>query len=700
MAARKVWRALLTGNHCPASPNPGASFGGAALDGPALQALLSATWEVAGDAMVLTDAEGTFLAANPAWGQLFGYLPAAVIGQSATLVIAPEQRAKFLERYRATFHQPEIAPCVEARVVRADGIALIVETRYTFLSERGRRTAMLSIVRDVTARRRAEGNLRFLAAASQLLSASLDYETTLAQVARLAVPYLADCCIVDLRGEADAARRLTVAHVDPDKEELVYDLQRRFPPDPAGKHPIAVALRTGQPVLAPEVTPWGTAAVARAPEHEQMLKTVAFTSYLVVPLVARGRVLGALTFFATQTASSRQYGAADLELAQEIARRAAVAIDNAQLHQQVEAERDRLRQVLAVLPEGVALANARGAILLSNAAAHAIWGQPPPACDAHHYELFGVWRLDGSPWPSEEMPLARSVLRGEEVRGEQMLVQNATTGERLPILVNSSPLRDAQGMIVGGVAAFQDISAIKELEREREEFMASASHDLKNPLATIRGNAQLLARRLSLGRATPADADEQLGQVIEAADKMTGILDELLDSARLQLGRPLELRRQPTDLVALTQQVASASQRISERHRIQVEAAVPSLVGEWDAPRLERVLANLLANAIKYSPAGGEVRVALAQTGDSASPWVELSVHDPGIGIPARDLPHVFDRYHRASNVVGLIEGSGIGLANARQIVEQHGGSLTVSSQEGAGSTFTLRLPLGLLDLA
>ena len=118
------------------------------------------------------------------------------------------------------------------------------------------------------------------------------------------------------------------------------------------------------------------------------------------------------------------------------------------------------------------------------------------------------------------------------------------------------------------------------------------------------------------------------------------------------------------------------------------------LVGKWDVLRLERVIGNLLANAIKYSPNGGEIIVTLSAEQDAQGAWGKLSVRDTGVGIPADDLPHIFEWFHRGANVKDQIAGSGIGLAGARQIIEQHGGSMGVTSEEGQGSTFTIRLPL------
>jgi signal transduction histidine kinase len=189
----------------------------------------------------------------------------------------------------------------------------------------------------------------------------------------------------------------------------------------------------------------------------------------------------------------------------------------------------------------------------------------------------------------------------------------------------------------------------------------------------------------------PADArvTEGLDQIDATATAMARLLNELLDVARLQASQPLALDLRPTDLVALTRELAAAHQQATDQHRLRVDAVLPELVGDWDRFRLERVLGNLLSNAIKYSPAGGDVVVTLDREGEAAV----LSVRDEGIGIPAADVPRLFERFQRAGNVSD-IAGTGLGLATARQIVEQHGGTIGVSSIHGAGTTVTVRLPL------
>jgi signal transduction histidine kinase len=238
--------------------------------------------------------------------------------------------------------------------------------------------------------------------------------------------------------------------------------------------------------------------------------------------------------------------------------------------------------------------------------------------------------------------------------------------------------------------------------RARDEIFSLVTHDLKNPLTAIKGLAQLLKRQAGrapeLEDATRKKLVQGLEQIDGLATKMTGQINSLLDLARRAPGLPPDLAAGPTDLVALAARKVEELDRVTPQHTIQWKAGVPELVGTWDAAGLERVLDNLLSNAIKYSPAGGTIQVEVARVDEPGlvppCAWATLVVSDGGIGIPAADLPHIFDRYRRAQNVGAEIAGTGLGLAAVRQIVEQHGGRIQVASEEGVGTAFTVLLPL------
>jgi signal transduction histidine kinase/DNA-binding response OmpR family regulator len=229
----------------------------------------------------------------------------------------------------------------------------------------------------------------------------------------------------------------------------------------------------------------------------------------------------------------------------------------------------------------------------------------------------------------------------------------------------------------------------------REELLSVVSHDLKNPLASIKGYAQLLRRRIErLAIPETTRLVDSLTKIDTASARMVRQIDELLDAAQLRAGQPLDLNLERIDLVALMRQLTTERQQSMQHHDIQVTTAVPELYGIYDAVRIERVFSNLLANAIKYSPHGSSIVVDIARQQSDDQSWAVIAVRDQGIGIPAADLPHIFERFHRAGNVARQIQGTGIGLSSARQIVEQHNGTIDVASQEGVGSTFTVRLPV------
>lgn len=244
------------------------------------------------------------------------------------------------------------------------------------------------------------------------------------------------------------------------------------------------------------------------------------------------------------------------------------------------------------------------------------------------------------------------------------------------------------------MAVFQDITAIRDLERVREEFLASVAHDLKTPLTGIRGHAQLARRRLArLDAPEVARVVEHLAQIDQGVSRLLDLTNELVDVTRAQLGHAPPLDRQTVDLIALVHGVIAQHEGLTE-HGLRVETGLPTLMAPADATRIERVIGNLLSNATKYSPHGGDIVVQVARQEGPAGPLALIAVRDPGIGIPAADLPHIFERFWRARNVENHIPGTGIGLASALQIVAEHGGTISVESQEGQGSTFTVRLPL------
>jgi signal transduction histidine kinase len=187
--------------------------------------------------------------------------------------------------------------------------------------------------------------------------------------------------------------------------------------------------------------------------------------------------------------------------------------------------------------------------------------------------------------------------------------------------------------------------------------------------------------------------EESLDAIETAVAAATSLIEELLDVARLRAGQPLELRWGTVDLVALAAASAAEARTSHPGREAPVAAEVATLLGAWDEARLRRVQADLLGTAVKDSPEGGEVVVRVGQEEDAAGAWAVVAVQDRGVGIPASDLSRIFERFQRGGNVAA-IGGTGIGVAGAKQIVAQHGGTIAIVSVEGQGSTFTVRLPL------
>jgi signal transduction histidine kinase len=232
------------------------------------------------------------------------------------------------------------------------------------------------------------------------------------------------------------------------------------------------------------------------------------------------------------------------------------------------------------------------------------------------------------------------------------------------------------------LAIVRDISERRRLERLQQEFTAMVTHELKGPLTSLRGFAQLMQRR----QAYHAHGIEV---IIAQTTQLERLISDLLDAARLDAGR-MELRRAPADLVALVRDAAAQATALTTRHIFELDAPPAPVMSSADGARLGQVLANLLSNAIKYSPEGGTIYVQLS----SASGVARVSVSDEGIGIAPEARERIFQRFYRVGGLGSGAQGLGLGLYISRSLVEAHGGTLAVESEVGLGSTFTFTLPL------
>ena len=240
----------------------------------------------------------------------------------------------------------------------------------------------------------------------------------------------------------------------------------------------------------------------------------------------------------------------------------------------------------------------------------------------------------------------------------------------------------------------QELAAREHAEAAKVQLVDAMAHDLGGPLTVIRGQSQLLRRRLLRGDMSPERLELALSAIDQAVERARLLISDLTDVARLEADRPLDFNFAPVDLAELTATAVSSYEGASGAASLTRDNSVGPVVGRWDANRVMRVLENLLANAIKYSPAGGVVATRVSREGQGANAVGIVSISDAGIGIPADDLPHIFERFHRGRNVQGRIAGTGLGLWGSHRIVERHGGTIEIASVEGGGTTVTVRLPL------
>ncbi len=249
----------------------------------------------------------------------------------------------------------------------------------------------------------------------------------------------------------------------------------------------------------------------------------------------------------------------------------------------------------------------------------------------------------------------------------------------------ASPVRTPDGMLVGAVLVLRDVTGLRELDKLKSAFVATASHELKTPLTSMGMSVGMLQERIGDGLGT--DDRELLDTAAEDVARLTALVHDLLDLSRIDAGQ-LELHTQPTPVADLVEPAVRGVRVQAEGAGIALTTDLPDLLAAADARQIAHVLTNLIANALRFTPRGGHIRVS-AQTADG---MVEIAVSDDGEGVPLDVQPHLFERFVQAPGEKAS-GGSGLGLAIAREIVEAHGGTIRLESAPGAGATFSFTLP-------
>jgi PAS domain S-box-containing protein len=577
-----------------------------------------------------------------------------------TEVVHPDDRGRMLERWQAALATGQPYEN-ELRFRRAaDGTYRWHLTRAVPMTDKsGAVVKWFGSNIDIHDQKRAEEAQRFLVDAGAALAVSLDYRSTLATVAKLAVPRIADWARVDMVDEG-RLQTLAVEHVDPKKIELAFELARRYPENPEAAQGPPLVLRTGRSELATEISEERLAELTQDDFHLGLVRELGVQSYMCVPLVAHGELLGVISLVAAE--SGRRYDPDDLALAEELARRAGTAVQNAMLYRALE-ERAQAARVLETVDDGVFLVDTDGVVRLWNRAAETISGiRRDEIVGRPLDELLPGWgRVKTS---AETLPFERA---GHE---RWASISGVAFDE-------------------GFVYAFRDITDERALEQIRQDLVATVSHELRTPLAAIYGSAMTLNR-------DDLEVESQiktrlLDIIVEESTRLTAIVNDLLLASQLDSGR-LDLHIESCDPRELAASVAETTRtRLPEGVRVEVDPVdedVPAVA--VDESQLRQVLDNLLDNAIKYSPAGGDIHLGVAAVDDA----VRFSVADGGLGIPPIEQERIFEKFYRLDpDMTGGIGGTGLGLYIARELVRRVGGRIWVEANDGGGSVFHVEIP-------
>lgn len=577
----------------------------------------------------------------------------------------------------------------------------------------------------------------FLTEAGRVLLSSLEYESSLQELARLVVPELADHFIVRLVDDG-VWGRVVVTHPSPAGTEFARELQERYPPEvkAASAGGVYRVLRNGEPLWYAELSAEQIAAVQEDSDYLRVLQGLGVGSFILAPLVARGQLRGSIGFFSTD--SGRRYGATDLALVQELATRVALSIDNVRLFRAAEAELLERRRVEAALRES----EARFRIMADTAPVF-IWMAG----------LDGLVHFFNKPWleftgrTSEEeegegwidglhpedrdicLPIYLSAFQARRPVTLEYRLQRYD-GEYRWIIDHGVPRFTADGEFAGYIGSCIDITeeieqrqaltesaahleeltaeleqTVEELELRREEadaareladeasraksrFLAVMSHELRTPLNAILGYSDLLDAEV----AGPVNDGQrqQLHRIQQSALHLLALINKLLSFSRIEAGKE-EAELESVDLAELARDAAALVEPQAARQGLELRVDIPASVVEveTDPGKVRQILLNLLSNAVKFTEAG-EVEFRMAMAGEA----VVFTVRDTGLGIPEAEHSRIFDAFAQADQTrTRKNGGTGLGLSVSRELARLLGGEITLQSAPGEGSTFRVEFP-------
>ena len=401
-----------------------------------------------------------------------------------------------------------------------------------------------------------------------------------------------------------------------------------------------------------------------------------------LPLVARNRVIGVIFIFRNYRG---RFSSNDRSLLQSFADQAAVAVQNAQLYAQSRHEKQRLDAILDSVADGILILSPDHTIERANPAFSRLFGLPVDQLVGHNHNEIIRW---------EE--LAHGPTLDEAEVGGWPLTANATLyvegdlaladGSNLPVGVTYAPLKSPDQQLLNLIASVRDVTRFREAEELQSTFMSVISHELKTPVALIKGYVGTLRREdVSWDGKTVQDS---LAVIEEEADRLTELIENLLDASRLEAGL-LPIESSDLALETLAQRLVDRFRTQTDSHTFKLDFPKEFPVVLADERRIGQVMLNLFSNAVKYSPEGGEINIS----GHVRPEQVIVCVEDQGDGIAPGDIPHIFDRFYRADAAQRNTKGAGLGLYLSRAIIEAHKGSIWVDPSPEAGARICFSIP-------
>lgn len=635
----------------------------------------------AGPALVRQDdVSGRAVSFNEPW-RTFTWRPlASLLGLGWLEDVHPDDR----ETVQSTIHNAiaaQMPSTSEYRLRNHSGeYRWMIARTSPYRSEHGEITGIISSLFDISERKNAEARLRLLSSTGTVMASSFDLDEILGRFGHHITRSFASWCAIHLHVE-ESFELAAISGGNLLEQKVFEHALKNANESFHQSRLVQQALAAREPVLS------DASGDARFHEHLDELGLgnvnagMTPTSLVLAPMMVRGRTIG--TMLLANLVPMRSFDFDDIRVIRALAERLGVAVENARLLSDAQAAETRYRRFFAASADAIVVADRSLTIREVNPAFEQLFGAGPETVIGRPLQILLALSEDATRAIGRSAPM-------QDWRGDLSFTR--ADGESVAVETWIGRLNAPEGSVI--VAAIRDISERTKFEAARRQLLASVSHDLKNPLNSIKANAQLALRQIARGSIDLEQAADVFQRIDNLTNRMVEQTAALMDVALLETGMQLDLELGEVDLIRLTHAVVDQYQATTVNHHIEVRTTLDTLIGVWDAHRIERVLANLLTNAIKYSPNGGEIYFVIrAHTDADGREWADIELTDQGIGIEPEDIPSLFSHIGRGRNVTGRISGSGLGLVGVSQIVEQHGGTVSVASTVGEGSTFRILLP-------